>query len=231
MSLRSKLKARKNLKMKIPADMKATNMDEAQAMTLAAEQIRHNVADREDRSAEDNEASLIIADDLANAADTYLILDDAPVLGVGGEFVQTTGIKSSVVCPSRDKVDRINTEASMDRLELASKNGVLSMALDTAEAIGAGNAVEQMIAHQMAVAHRTSLDLMAEAGNTRDPIEKCRLINTASKLMDVCQKGLTTVHKVRNGGQQTVTVQHVQIGNGGQAVVNGTANIRGADKQ
>ena len=49
--------------------------------------------------------------------------------------------------------------------------------------------------------------------------------------MDVCQKGLTAVHKVRNGGQQTVTVQHVQIGNGGQAVVNGTANIRGADKK
>lgn len=216
--------------MKIPADMKATNMDEAQAMSLTAEQIRHNVADRKDRGAEDNEASLIIADDLANAADTYLILDDVPVLGVGGEFVQTSN-KSSLVCPSRDKVDRINTEASMDRLELASKNGVLSMALDTAEAIGAGNAVEQMIAHQMAVAHRTSLDLMAEAGNTRDPIEKCRLINTASKLMDVCQKGLTTVHKIRNGGQQTVTVQHVQIGDGGQAVVNGTANIRGDDKK
>lgn len=218
------------MKMKIPSDMKATNMDEAQAMSLTAEQIRHNVADREDRSAEDNEANLIIAGDLANAADSYLILDEVPALGVGGEFVQTSD-KSSLVCHSRDKVNRINTEASMDRLELASKNGVLSMALDTAEGLGASNAVEQMIAHQMAVAHRTSLDLMAEAGNTRDPIEKCRLINTASKLMDVCQKGLTTVHKVRNGGQQTVTVQHVQIGDGGQAVVNGTANIRGAGKK
>ncbi|MCB1783386.1 MAG: hypothetical protein KDI13_05270 [Alphaproteobacteria bacterium] len=215
----------------IPANKKATNMDEAQAMSLTAEQIRHNVADQEGRSTEHNEASLIIADDLANAADSYLILDDIPALGVGGEFVQVIGNKSSVICPARNKVDRVNTEASMDRLELASKNGVLSMALDTAEAIGASNAVEQMIAHQMAVAHRTSLDLMAEAGNTRDPIEKCRLINTASKLMDVCQKGLTTVHKVRNGGQQTVTVQHVQIGNGGQAVVNGTTNIRGADKK
>lgn len=200
-------------------------------MSLTAEKIRHNVADRGDRCAEHNEASLIIADELAHSAEAYLILDDAPAQGVGGEFVQMTSDKSSIVCPTRDKVDRVNTEASMDRLELASKNGVLSMALDTAEAIGAGNAAEQMIAHQMAVAHRTSLDLMAEAGNTRDPIEKCRLINTALKLMDVCQKGLTTVHKVRNGGQQTVTVQHVQIGDGGQAVVNGTANIRGADKK
>jgi len=217
--------------MKIPADMKATNMDEAQAMSLTAEQIRCNVADREDCNTEHNAACLVIADDLAHAADSYLILEDIPALGVGGEFVQTTGIKSSVVCPTRDKVDRVNTEASMDRLELASNNGVLSMALDTAEAIGANNAVEQMIAHQMAVAHRMSLDLMAEAGNTRDPIEKCRLINTASKLMDACQKGLTTVHKVRNGGQQTVTVQYVQVDDGGQAVVNGTANIRRADRK
>lgn len=218
-------------KMKIPEDKKATNMSEAQAMNLAAKQIRYNVVSRDGRSAEYNEESLTIADDLAYAADSYLILEDVPALGVGGEFVQMIGDKSSVVCPSRNKIDRVNTEASMDRLELASKNGVLSMALDTAESLGANNAVEQMIAHQMAVAHRISLDLMAEAGNTRNPIEKCRLINTASKLMDVCQKGLTTVHKVRNGGQQTVTVQHVQIGDGGQAVVNGTANIQGADKK
>ena len=205
-------------------------MSEAQAMSLAAKQIRYNVASRDDRSIKHIEESLTIADDLAHAADSYLILQDVPIVGVGGEFVQPMGSKSSLVCPTRDKVDRVNIEASMDRLELASKNGVLSMALDTAESIGANNAVEQMIAHQMATAHRISLDLMAEAANMRNPIEKCRLINTASKLMDICQKGLTTVHKVRNGGQQTVTVQHVQVGDGGQAVVNGTANMKGADK-
>lgn len=217
--------------MKIPEDMKATNMDEAQAMSLSAEQIRHNVANRENCNVEHQEASLSIADKLANAADAYLILDAVPAQGVGGELVQPMGNKSYLACPSRDQVGRVNTEASLDRLELASKNGVLSMALDTAEAIGASNAVEQMIAHQMAVAHRMSLDLMAEAGNTHHPIEKCRLINTASKLMDVCQKGLAGVHKVRHGGQQTMTVQHVQVGNGGQAVVNGPASIQRDNKK
>ncbi len=219
--------------MKIPADMKAENLDEAQAMSLAAEQIRHNVADRQDHGLEHTGASLIIADDLDDAANSYLILSEIPARGVGGEFVQVAEDKSSVICPPREKIDRVNTEASMDRLELASKNGVLSMALDTAEAIGASNAAEQMIAHQMAVAHRTSLDLIAEAGNVRDPIERCRLINTASKLMDICQKGLITVHKIRNGGQQTVTVQHVQVSDGGQAVINGSVDARGrgADKK
>ncbi len=219
--------------MKIPADKIATNMDEAQAMSLSAAQIRHNVEDRQGPSLEHKETSLIIADDLAHAADAYLILDDIPARGVGGEFVQMTGDKPSVTCPPCEKISRVNIEASMDRLELASKNGVLSMALDTAEAIGASNALEQMIAHQMAVAHRTSMDLIADAGNIRDPIERCRLINTAVKLMDICQKGLTTVHKIRNGGQQTVTVQHVQVSDGGQAVINGSVDARGrgADKK
>ncbi len=213
--------------MKIPTDIKAKNMDEAQAMSLTAAQIRHKVEDQEDPGIKHKEASLIIADSLDTAASEYLILHELPARGVGGEFVQITGNKPPVTCPSRGQISRVNTDASMDRLELASKNGVLSMALDTAEAIGASNAAEQMIAHQMAVAHRTSLDLIAEAGNTRDPIERCRLINTASKLMDLCQKGLTTIQKIRTGGQQTVTVQHVQVSDGGQAVINGSVDARG----
>lgn len=207
--------------------MKAKNMDEAQAMSLTAAQIRHNVEDQEDRGIEHKEVSLIIADRLNTAANEYLILDELPARGVGGEFVQGAEEIPPVICPPYEKIGRVNTEASMDRLELASKNGVLSMALDTAEAIGASNAAEQMIAHQMAVAHRTSLDLIAQAGNVRDPIERCRLINTASKLMDICQKGLTTIHRLRTGGQQTVTVQHVQVSDGGQAVINGSFDARG----
>ncbi|MCB1591361.1 MAG: hypothetical protein KDI90_02805 [Alphaproteobacteria bacterium] len=219
--------------MKIPADIKAKNMDEAQAMSLTAAQIRHNVEHGKDRGFEQKKASLIIADDLDDAANSYLILNEIPARGVGGEFVQITENKPPVTCPPREQISRVNTDASLDRLGLASKNGVLSMALDTAEAIGASNAAEQMLAHQMAVAHRTSLDLIAEAGNTRDPIERCRLINTASKLMDLCQKGLTTIHKIRTGGQQTVTVQHVQVSDGGQAVINSSVNDRGrgADKK
>lgn len=213
--------------MKIPADMKATNMDEAQAMSLTAAQTRHNVEHGQDRGFEQKEASLIIADDLDDAANSYLILSEIPARGGGGEFVQSTRGKSSVICPPREKIDRVNTEASMDRLELASKNGVLSMALDTAEAISASNAAEQMIAHQMATAHRMSLDLMAEAGNTRDLVEKCRLINAAAKLMDTYQKGMLTVNRLHTGGQQIVTVQHVQVTDGGRAIVNGAVHTEG----
>ena len=213
--------------MKIPKDMAAKNVDEAIAMKLTAEQMRHNITDQEGRNGKHNEERLMVADALTQASDSYLILGSAPALGVGGELVQPTGTQSAVPCPPLKQVSRINTEASIDRLNLASKNGVLSMALDTADSVNASNAAEKMIAHQMAVAHRTSLDLIAEAANIRDPIEKCRMINMASKLMDTSQKGLLTLHKAQNGGKQTMTIQHIQVDDGGQAIVNGAANMQG----
>ena len=92
--------------------MKATTTDEAFAMKLSAPKMRHTVEDQENYGSANKEACLIIAENLEEAADAYLILEEIPERGVGGEFVQTTtGIKSSVICPSRNKVDRVNTEA------------------------------------------------------------------------------------------------------------------------
>lgn len=42
------------------------------------------------------------------------------------------------------------------------------------------------------------------------------------------QDGAVTLHRLRHGGQQIVTVQHVQVSHGGQAVV--AANLNGADR-
>jgi hypothetical protein len=52
-------------------------------------------------------------------------------------------------------------------------------------------------------------------------IEAGRLMNASARMMGVYQDGLLTLAKVRSGGQQTVVVQHVNVGNGGQAVVAG----------
>ncbi|MBK6896183.1 MAG: hypothetical protein IPH06_06300 [Alphaproteobacteria bacterium] len=214
--------------LKLPADMKITNTAEAVAMKLSAKKMEDDAAVNVD----DN-FSRQIAADLDEAADSYLILTETPVKGVGGEFVQQKEGNPLISCPSLKKADRINVDASLDRVELAHKNGVLNMALDTAEALGAKNGAEQMLAHQMAAVHRMSLDLMAEAGNTRDPVEKCRLLNTSARLMETYQKGLLTINRIRTGGQQTVTVQHVQVSDGGQAVINGSLDVcgRGGSKK
>ena len=211
--------------LKIPADMNITDTAEAQAMKLSSRKI--------ETSEEGISSSLQIAADLSEAADAYLILAEIPARGVGGEFVQAKEDNSLVACPPREKVDRVNVDASLDRLELIHKNGVLSMALDVAESVGAANAAEQMMAHQMAAAHRMGFDFLAQAGNTRDTVEKCRLANTAIRLLDVSQKAMLALSRMRTGGQQTVTVQHVQVSDGGQAVINGSVDARGrgADKK
>ena len=72
----------------------------------------------------------------------------------------------------------------------------------------------------MAVAHEASLRLMDralayEAGGRSmregDSVEACRLTNAAARLMSVFQDALLTLQRVRTGGNQTVTVQHVNV--------------------
>ncbi len=51
-----------------------------------------------------------------------------------------------------------------------------------------------------------------------------RITNMASKLMTTFQQGMKTLHQIRNGGQQKMTVEHVNVHKGGKAVV---GNIQG----
>lgn len=65
-----------------------------------------------------------------------------------------------------------------------------------------------------------------ESGHADDRVEACRCINAAARLMSVFQDGLLTLQRLRIGGNQTVTVQHVTVASGGQAVI-GNVQTRG----
>lgn len=204
--------------MKIYADAQVNTNAEAHAAKLSAKKMRLRGASGCRRQ------DLEMADKLEASADSYLMLEETAQRGAGGELIPSAQKSLSHATNSLKTPDKITLDASLDRVELAYKNGVLNMALDAAESIKAESPIEQMLVHQMASAHRAAFDLMAEAGNTRDPVEKCRLINTAARLMDTYQKGVLTINKIRTGGQQTVVVQHVQITDGGQAVINGAVD-------
>jgi len=49
-----------------------------------------------------------------------------------------------------------------------------------------------------------------------------RLSNASARMMQICQEALLTLQKLRTGGKQRVVVQHVQVAEGGQAVVTGS---------
>lgn len=58
-----------------------------------------------------------------------------------------------------------------------------------------------------------------EHNRSGDQVEACRCINSAARLMSVYQTALLTFQRLRTGGNQTVTVQHVNVQPGGQAVI------------
>lgn len=131
--------------------------------------------------------------------------------------------------------DQVARDASAERTELLLQDrvDVTAMAIDAAESIAAGNSLEKMLAHQLSLSHKMSFEL-ADKGmrltdyvhSHRDPkhlqiynTEAVRLINASARLMRSYQDGLTTLQKLRTGGSQTMTVQHVHVSDGGQAVI------------
>jgi hypothetical protein len=192
------------------------------------------------------------AEDADQQAASLLELPEAPEIGVGNELVPPGGYEGTnhYLVHTLTQPDAVTAEASLERLNLAENAGSLAMAVDAAETIQAQNSLEKMLAHQMAAAHGAAMRIFARA---EDEMRRCeyqgaherheaqlsatRLLNTSARLMGSFQDGMTTLHRMRRGGQQTVTVQHVQVSDGGQAVVAGSVEsgnrgpVRGDDRE
>jgi hypothetical protein len=95
-----------------------------------------------------------------------------------------------------------------------------------------------MLAHQLAAAHPLAMELLtiaaAEAQRHRQAphmnsgalAEAARTTTAAARLMDSCARGALILDRLLNGARQTVLVQHVTVGDGGQAVVAGNVERR-----
>ena len=145
-------------------------------------------------------------------------------IGTGGELVPAEpDLRDTVKNP-----DYVTVDASRDRLALASGAGVLEMALDASDTINSKNSLEKMLVHQMAVLHRQimrlstrmeDLSIVRSDGFQQRNVEVCRLGGTVARLAVAYQAGFLALQRARCGGRQVVTVQHVHVGDGGQAVV------------
>jgi hypothetical protein len=164
-------------------------------------------------------------------------------IGVGGELVPASIMgENSRALEFADTVQNPNyvtVDASRDRLDLAHEAAALESALDAAESIDAKNSLEKMLAHQLAAGHRSAMKLVAEMnrqtnylanvrGSEQDRmnVQVTRLAGATARMMTAFQQGLATLQRLRTGGQQIVTVQHVEVRDGGQAVVTGTVGGR-----
>ncbi|HME20447.1 MAG TPA: hypothetical protein VKI44_03655 [Acetobacteraceae bacterium] len=155
--------------------------------------------------------------------------------GNGGEVAIGT---SRYVDTVRERPDMLAIDASQQRMSLADKANALTLGIDAAATIQPKNSLEKMLAHEMAAAHALAMELQAEGrellrvykrtGHIHQhvSIEAGRLFNASARMMTVFQDGLLTLQKIRSGGTQHVVVQHINVGDGGRAVVAGEVKVR-----
>jgi hypothetical protein len=115
----------------------------------------------------------------------------------------------------------ISLDASAHRLDLVTRMGtdVAAMALDAADTMVASNSLEKMMAHQMAVLHSTAMTYAGQAALAQDQGRAVSMMNLALRSMETFQKGLLTIKRLRGTGEQRITIQHVNVTQGGRAVI------------
>ena len=147
----------------------------------------------------------------------------------GGEVLPQNDLQliNTLATPGATALD-----ASANRLELITNLGsdVAAMALDASDTMGASNSMEKMLAHQLAVCHDSAMRFSAKANLEQDPLHMVRLMNLANRSMETFQKGLLTLKRLRSSGEQRIMVQHVDVREGGQAVIAQMSPGSGAQK-
>jgi len=179
------------------------------------------------------EATLAEAGTLEAGALAYIYPDVVPAVSEKGEVVSVEAASKPI--PSA----KVSAIADNERLGLASEARADELAIDMAESVGAETSLEKAMAHQLAAVHAMALRVIGRAnleiegmhrfdrqGQRETMVEVDRLSNAAARLMQTYQQGALALTKIRGGGAQTIVVQHVQVNDGGQAVIAGQA--RGA---
>ena len=155
----------------------------------------------------------------------------------GGELISAEEETAGTVVALRNTTlepDQVAADASRNRLDLAKQAGALELAIYVADTIEARDSLERMLSHQLAAVHSSAMKMNGQLNRMLDRadqtdgslmqtanVEACRLAGAVSRMTNTFQQGLFALQKHRSGGNQTVTVQHVHVGNGGQAVVAG----------
>ena len=146
--------------------------------------------------------------------------------------------------------NRIAADASLRRRDLLLQPclDVAATGLDMAQSAGAETSAEKCLMHQLAALHDLSMRIADRAselvyktrGQSFDPyshqnsdawaLQIGRYVNMLGTLTRSYQDGMVAHHRVRQGGQQTMTVKHVHVHEGGQAVI-GNVTTKGSRKR
>lgn len=134
----------------------------------------------------------------------------------GGELAEPSAESATTLTSSV-----VALEASNERVHLVSALGydIAALALDTAESAGAVGSIEQMLAHQVAAAHHQMMTMLTKASVEPIPTLQMQYSALAAKWMAASNNAALTLKKYRTNGEQRITIQHVNVSQGGQAVI------------
>jgi hypothetical protein len=145
------------------------------------------------------------------------------VVVVNGEVLPSEGswLKDTLVDPDLQAID-----SSLSRTRMLEVNDVTALGLDASNTAGASNSIEKMLAHQIALAHKTAFQQACKAQIERDPIVELKRLQLTARMMNATQDAALALQKLKTGGTQNVVVQHVNVEAGGQALVGAVQSSR-----
>ena len=107
-----------------------------------------------------------------------------------------------------------------EHLEAAEVNARLARAIELYESLAPADGAEAMLAAQMVGTHHAALECLRRAALPGQSFEGRDLsLKHAAKLMALYETQFRTLQKSKGKGQQKVTVEHVHVEAGGQAIV------------
>lgn len=158
---------------------------------------------------------------MADAIYRYGLARSKEVAQASGEALppkEETRIHDTLAVP-----DLATVEASFERSRLLGEReaDVAAMGIDASHAIQGANSLEKMLAHQLAATHKVVMEQLGAVsrGCRGDVALQAKRLNATTRGMTAYQNGLLTLRKLHQNGTQRITVQYVNVSDGGQAVI------------
>lgn len=154
------------------------------------------------------------------SAAMFLVEESSPqvITGAGGEALpkDDPALRDTMQNPTTTALD-----ASAERLRLVSQVGVdcVALALDASDTAQPSNSLEKALSHQLAALHVVSMNYMSKANLQQSPEIAVKTMNLSLRAMDVYQRGLLTLKRLKSNGTQQIVIKHIDISDGGQAVI------------
>lgn len=148
-----------------------------------------------------------------------------PAISPAQKFISDRHARA-VLTVSEDQVvnRRVNEIADMlfsyEGMTEAEKHTRVVRAIELYNGLAPADGLEGMLAEQMVGTHSAALECLRRAAHTNQTFEgRDMALKHATKLMELYAKQVAALDKHRGKGQQKVTVEHVHVEAGGQAIV------------